>query len=807
MSRVKHIFQYAIASLKNHLSFVITVVTTLSFTIGALLCILTIGYIALLQPLPYPDDDKLHVLQHGFIEKDGTINNRAYPYPTLMHIYQHQQSFERSALISYASGVLTSHAEQPSVPTTYVSPEYFELLKPTMAKGRGFVSSESVNEYNQVAVISFQSWQQEFNGDPNILEQTLSLNGTSFRIIGVLSNTFVEPEIIQSGRHTHIYLPWDYNQVSTDGRNNWRGFNWNNYLLVKEKNDLTAKQAALKLSNIISPLWQEQVSGVAFFNGWDVKVESQQLKDIILGDGKRTILLLLASITGLVFIAVGNIINLYLSRMSKQSRKLTILASIGVNKKSLFQLIWAESFIVMTGACMIALLLAQLGFTLSQNHLSAWLPRTHEIALNSFTITVAIALLLLLSTLFAYLCVNLIDYRKLAHALKESGKGTGIQISAKTRATFVSSQVAIATTLVFFNLIIWYQAMSTMTKPLGFEVDNISALELSVASHTPLSRDELKPSIQLVRKNIENLPQVKSVSLNDSPFRVMSQWVITDINTNESYSPQGKVIDSNYFSMINQPLVQGRYFTEEEVKNRQKLMIINEAFANRLAQDGPVIGAKLTSGSSDYFQVIGVVKNRSVIGQDEIPFRVHSPTHGAYTRFLIETYPDQSLTRKQIVDVTQSSDRLLSVYSYSSLAAIKSGIVFADKVAAISTAILSLLSFLLAAIGLYGIFSFSMQIRTFELGTRLAIGARRKDIIRLISNENIRAITTGIAVSLALTGGIFLFLGEHYNLQVTLENMVSYSLAACMVVIVSWLSCIAPLHSIINKPVTYSLRG
>ena len=208
----------ALLSLKQKPTFVFSVVTTMGITLGALLCVLTLNYLLLVEPLPYPEQDRLYVAEHKIINAEKETQKVAYSYPGLVHLYKSKAAFEQAAMIYYGQDVITSHDNQPLVNTTYVTPEFHQMLAAPIAVGRMFEASEALDTHNPVALLSYSTWQQKFNGNVDILERKITLSGISYRIVGVLAENFVEPALAEIGRKTHVWLPWDLNPESTEDR-------------------------------------------------------------------------------------------------------------------------------------------------------------------------------------------------------------------------------------------------------------------------------------------------------------------------------------------------------------------------------------------------------------------------------------------------------------------------------------------------------------------------------------------------------------------------------------------------------------
>ena len=163
-------YKQAWASLKKKPGFVLTVLATMGITLGALLCAVTLNYLLLVEPLPYPDQDRLYVAGHGLIGAEKETKGVAYTYPGLMHLYKSKVAFEQAAVLSYGQDVIISHPSQPLMNVVYTTPEFHQLLDSPMALGRMFEASEGLDTNNPVALLSYNTWQKEYNGSADILD-------------------------------------------------------------------------------------------------------------------------------------------------------------------------------------------------------------------------------------------------------------------------------------------------------------------------------------------------------------------------------------------------------------------------------------------------------------------------------------------------------------------------------------------------------------------------------------------------------------------------------------------------------------
>jgi len=806
MSQFIYQQKQAWAGLKKKPGFVAAVVATMGTTLGALLCILTLAYVLIAKPLPYPEQDSLYRVDSVFQNDKGEQVGRAYTYPSLIHLYENQQQFGQSSLLYLSQDVLTNSLTQPTLNTAFVTPEYFKLLDAKMMLGRAFEVTEAKDANNPVVIINHQTWVDEYEKDSDILGKKMGFSGTSFTIVGVLSPSFVEPEILDTGRAHHVFLPWDFNHAGERARRAWGNINNRQLFIGKLTASTTVTQVEQRLTTLVNDKWREEVNSVEFFKGWNIEIDVQTFKQVILGDSENTVYLLLAGVIGLVLIACANIANLFISRTAEQQRQLAIRAAVGANKKDLFRTIFAETHFLMMLSVGVALIISSAGFFVMQYYLAAQLPRVSELSINFFTLSCAVIIALALAAFFARLSTRMINYKALNSTLQSSGKGTGVQVSKSIRKLLIISQVAIVTSLVFINISLFQGAQKSIAKPLGFTTENLVSLSLSISSSKNPPREESIAIMTELRKKLLTLPQVAALSQTGSPLGGFNQNAQTS-NANKRYVINTKFVDEKYFGMIDQPMIEGDNFSAADIRDDNRVMIVNELYAKELAPEGSAIGQQISFGGDQKDTIIGIIKGTIMPGQAEARMQAYRPQDLSNNHLIIELVPGQTLTRKQAVSALKEVTNLYTVFDLIPLNERKTQMLFTQYTTAITSAVLAIITILLSAIGLYGILSYSTQMRGFEIGTRLAIGAKGKDLIKLIIGENSSAIIVGIFVSLCILLGIFIGFNTELADYATFQLLPIFVATIVVICIISLFACYWPLRRFIKRPAIHSLRG
>ena len=805
MSHFYYELTQAWASLKQRPWFVFSVVTTMGLTLGAFICVTTLAYELLLKPLPYPDADRLFRVEQIQVRDSGVIDNRSFSYAGLLAFYRKQSVFSQAALIEYAENVVSSLPHQPLMELSYVTPEWFPLLGMDMHLGRSFDETEGVDSNIPVAVLSYETWLNDFDADPNILDEKFSIGGISFRIVGVVGQNYVEPEIHQTGRNTRIWLPWNLSP-NKSLRNNWERLG--RYFAVgKLKQEISVKQAEDNITPIANKLWTDNVAGISVYKGWHIEMELHSFKYFILGDIESTVFQLILAMLAMLLLTVANVANLNMSRTAERYRQLSLRAALGATKNKLFNSLFIEANVLLVLSMSLAALVAIFGFYLIQNNLANILPRIQHLSLNISSLLVGIVSVLLLSFLFAKLSSMIINYRSLSSALQSSGKGAGIQVSKRVRQFLIASQIAIATTLVFININLHKSAIDTINEPMGFNIENVHSLHLTYSGEQWPSTEALISIMDEFESKMSLLPQVDSIARTTAPYYGFGEWIITDVNSSENYTVNGKEVNEQYFQLIEQPLIEGDYFTKADIKDASNIAIINQAFAKLISPNKSALGMKFRFGEIREFRVVGIVKGTSIPGRVQVPNSIYVPSSLARTSFTIKVKNGKQLTREQIVTQLKDTEPNLSVYMFIPLDKSHDQWLASEIITSYTTAVLALVSLFLAAIGLYGILSYDSKIRRFELGTRLALGAKTKNIVSMIFRDNLQPLATGVTSSIILLLVGYLTYSDELSKYINIELLWMFIVTLLFIVSILFFSCYLPLRNIINRQVIYSIHG
>jgi len=769
-----------------------TVILTMSLALTAFMLVSTLMYTVFYKSLPYPDADQLTIVEHQLINDSQEIDGNAFIYPNLAYLYENQSVLDNGTMAYFDADVVTSHPEQPMVEISYVTPEWFSLFPAEMLLGRAFEATEQLNSYNPVAILTYDSWRDNFASNTNIIGQSITFGGRSYKVVGVLSQYYQVPKLLGAWSNVGLYIPWDFNSVSERDRQSWGNDDSGLKFIGKFKENLTVTQSNQLITTLINGKWQQQVASENFFKGWSVRLSLHSLQDVVTGPAQESLRLLAVGVVGLVLISFINIANLFTAQQASQSQNMAIAAAVGATKRHIALQIFTQAFLLMSIASGFAVVASFILLPWIAHTLTDYLPRANELSIYSEVMAISLLVAFVVAIGLAAISARAINYRKLQQYLSGSGKGTSIQVSARVRKAMISSQVAIASLLLFINISLVLDGVALLNKPLGYQPDNRSFAVLALPDANASLRNEVMKNVVT---ELKSLPMVVDVSQALRPSSFFTSGM-TSTSTNKSHSWRTKPVDHRYFSLMEYEFVDGDDFTQQEFEGSERLAVVNQSLANILASEGDVIGYTYTNG----LRVIGIVKDILVPGERESSPRMYVLSLPSRNMMIIQTKGGQALPRELLIQRIKQVDPQLALFSYESLADNRDNRLLLSKVTIFSALAITLVTIFLSAIGLYGVFNMTSQMRQNELAIRMAVGARRATIVQQLVAEN--TVTAMIGVGLSVFCGFVLYSVDMVLPEVIAMRYLSTGLLFTLLFVVTILisSTYLPLRRLFTQP-------
>jgi putative ABC transport system permease protein len=760
---------YAIRMLRRSPGFTATAIVALALGIGANTAIFTVVDTVLLQPLAYPQPDRLVQLELSSAE--GNANVTSTPKYAIWR-EQTQVFQDVAAYDGGGPGVNLTGGDRPEqLKGLHVSASFFPLFGASMATGRAFSADEDRPGGARLVVISNGLWRRRFAADPNIVGKNIELGAEPYLVTGVLAATFT------SDPPADIYLPLQADPNSTDQAHYLRSA-----ARMKPGVTLAQAQAAMKLA---AEEYKRKFPGNIGMGPQD-SFTAEPLRDSMIGDVRKSLLILLGAVGMVLLIACANVANLLLVRATMRKREIAIRAAMGAGRGRIIRQLLTESVLLSLGGGVLGLALGYFGVRALLTINPGNIPRIGEQG-ASITLDWRVLAFTLLVSLGTGILFGLIPAFNASHAdlgltLKESGSRSGSGLSQnKARATLIVTEVALALVLlVGAALLIRTFAALRGVNP-GFSTDKVLTMEKSLTGTPYENSAAVNQLVRDSQRRVESLPGVVAFASTcclpleggfGLPF-IIEGRPLTDAPSHggAGYRP----LSPRYFEVFKIPLLRGRMFTDHDDAGSELVVLINEGMAKKYWQDANPVGQRITIGKGvgpefeeparEIVGIVGDVRNGGLDSDPEpimyVP--VAQMTNGQ-TALNNRIIPITWIVRTRVEPFSLSSE-IQQQLRIASGGLPVSHIRSMDQVRSESTqrtdfnmtllVIFAGVALLLAAIGIYGLMAYSVQLRTQEIGIRMALGAGPHEVRTMVVKQGMRlaliGVFLGVAAALALT--------------------------------------------------------
>ena len=743
--------RYGLRSLLKHPGFTAIVVVTLAVGIGASSAIFSVVNTVLLRPLPYAQAERLVAIQE--LDKNG---KRVQVTPANFLDWRAQSTvFEQLAAILTRPANLALADQAERIDLAMTSASFFSVFGTQPERGRFFLPSDEVAGHAPVVVISHGLWQRRFAGDAELVGKPITLDGNSYTVVGIAPAGFQYPD------KTDVWIPpfrlapamnerMDPTQV--------RGFGML-AAVARLKPGVSVAQAASEMETITARLRQQYPdTNNRRFN----RVVS--LHTHLVGETSPMLLLLFGAVSFVLLIACANVANLLLASAATRQKEIAIRTALGASRVRVVKQLLTESFMLAFAGGGIGLLLALWGVALMTKLLPRDFPRLGEINLDWRVLGFTLLASVLTGILFGLAPALQISKTDVQETLKESGRGSSGSRGHRLRSLLIVGEVALSVVLLvdaglLFRSFLQLQAVNT-----GFTPEQVLTMRMTPAGNNyRLDADYIAFYDQVVQR-VSTIPGVEAVgAINTLPldkgptagFRIEGQPLLT---TDKWPGANYRCVSTDYFRTMNIPIVQGRAFSERDTETAPRVMVVNQALANRDFPNENPIGKRISLGGNDgngqpiWWEIVGVAANvRSLELREEATpeFYLSSLQDSFGNMFLVvRTTVEPASLAAAVRRVPAEVDKSASVSDVKTMNNIVNDAVTQPRFNLFLLGLFSGIALLLSAAGIYGVTAYSVTQRTHEFGIRMALGAQVGDVLKMIIKQGMLLISAGIAVGL-----------------------------------------------------------
>lgn len=757
-------FRLAFRNLVKTPGFTAVAIITIALAIAANTAVFSLVNALLIRPLPFKDPQNLVLL----FEKFSAMGLDQIPVsaPEYVDWEKQTRSYERIAAFNFADFNLTGGDMPERIAGAVVTPSLFPLLGVSPIKGRVFNESEFGEGNDGVVIISERLWRRRFNSDPQLVGTQLSINGRSYAVVGIMPANFEFPLPlfgVQGGtfaERADMWKPIAFTKNELESRGS-RSYG----VIGRLKPGATVAQAQAEANTIVGN-WHQQ-----FPDNYEPTTKFgatiYPMHDLVIGGMRPALMILLGAVAMVLLIACANLTTMLLARAGAREREFAIRLALGAGRMQLVRQMLSESILLAVAGGTAGVVLAIWGLDLLRSIGTQTVPRLAEVNMDMRVLLMTLGTAVATGIVIGLIPALASGKPELTEALKEGGRGStsGIRRN-RLRNALVIGEVALALVLLVGASLLLKSFVRLQNVHPGFEPKNVLTMEVSLPI---LKYPRGKPVADFyaeATRRIKALPGVEAAAFtsilplsgsnSDSSFKIEGRDAMA-----EKVFPDEEIrnITPEYFSVLKVPLLQGRFFNEGDQFDGPGVVIVNNSFARKWFPNQEALGKRITFSDMSkpdikWITIVGVVGDMRHRGLDLDPkpefYFAHNQT--PYRNLILavrSTQDPRSLTaaiRREInrldPDLPAANVRTLEQVAADSIAPRRLSVVLIGVFAAVAL--------VLASVGIYGVMSFLVVQRTHEMGVRMALGAQRGDVLRLVIGRAAKLVLFGTGIGLLL---------------------------------------------------------